>query len=79
MAVRVKLKIKNRLKAGEVEASSLVNPGFEADRPQLLIPVKVAKLLGLWPNPEADVKSEIYETAGGLRVYVIEDSLDVNV
>ena len=48
-AVRIKLKLKSRTTSGELRANALVNSGFETLRPQLLVPVRVAEYLGLWP------------------------------
>ena len=45
MAVRVKLRISLGDKI--VSASALVNSGYEADTPQLMIPIALAKHLGL--------------------------------
>jgi len=62
LAVRVKLKIKT-VKGKEMKANALVNTGFETDRPQLLIPVALAKELNLWPP--IDAVEVTYDTAGG--------------
>lgn len=43
---------------------ALLNSGYEAPSPQLLIPINLARQLGLWP-PENAFEVE-YETAGGL-------------
>jgi len=43
--VRVRL----RTKEGREELTvALVNSGFESDRPQILIPISLARRLGLW-------------------------------
>ncbi len=47
MAVRVKLKIKALKTGREALTSALVNSGFEAETPQLLIPRRLALELGL--------------------------------
>jgi len=62
MAVRVKL----RLRRGEasMKVIALVNSGYEADSPRLLVPVNLAKELGLWPPP-LDAKETFFETASG--------------
>jgi len=78
LAVRVRLRI--RAKDGkEVGTSALVNSGFETEKPQLLIPMRLAKEMGLWPPPP-DSRIEVFETAGGpVRNYVIRDALEVSV
>ncbi|MGC8933298.1 MAG: hypothetical protein ACP5KE_05880 [Candidatus Methanodesulfokora sp.] len=47
LATRVRL----RIRAGEreIRTSALVNTGFETEKPQLLIPLRLARELGLWP------------------------------
>ena len=57
--------MKLRVRVGDkvVEVVALLNSGFEAPTPQLLIPIDTAKALGLWP-PE-DAREVILETAGG--------------
>ena len=46
MAIRVRLKLKSRLGLRkEIDAIALVNSGFEADSPQILVPVEIAKEL----------------------------------
>ncbi len=41
MGVRVKIKIKTSKKS--IETSALVNTGFEAEHPEILIPTKLAE------------------------------------
>jgi hypothetical protein len=56
MAVRVRLRI---LRGDNVvETVALVNSGYEADSPQLMIPVHLAKVLGLWP-PSSDARERV--------------------
>ena len=77
MAVRVRL----RLKRGNVvlETVALVNSGYEADTPQLLLPVGLARELGLWP-PGTGMIETTFETAGGpLRVWVARKAIMVQV
>ncbi|MEM3045446.1 MAG: hypothetical protein QXV77_08185 [Candidatus Bathyarchaeia archaeon] len=45
MAVRVKLRVKGKVR--EAVASTLINSGFEAEEPQLIIPLKLAESLEL--------------------------------
>ena len=60
MPVRLKLRIKLDK---EVDVVVLLNSGYEAPTPQLLIPIDVAKALDLWP-PEEAVEVTL-DTAGG--------------
>jgi hypothetical protein len=71
MAVRVRLRVKRGEKAREVVA--LVNSGYEADTPQLMIPAGVAGNWGLWPSPDA--KEDFFDTAGGpVRVWIVRSA-----
>lgn len=65
--MRVMLKIRTETRV--LETPALANSGYEAETAQLLVPVKVAELLGLWP-PEPGSET-VFETAGGpLRVWI---------
>lgn len=71
MAVRVRLRIES-VDHKVLEATALVNTGFETESPQLLLPVKAAERLDLWPNLPLEARVEIYDTAGGpIRVYLM--------
>jgi len=75
LAVRIKL----RLRRGEKEkiVVALVNSGYEADTPQLMIPIALAREFDLWP-PSENTRELVYETAGGpLRVWFIPRALSV--
>ena len=62
MVVRVGLRVRGR--TGQAEIPALVNSGFEADGPQLILPVEVAQELGLLDEARA---LEAFEVAGGGR------------
>jgi len=76
LAVRVRLRIKG--KSGEIETSALVNSGFEAEEPQLIIPLSLAERLNL-ASLEVDI--EDFNVAGGGRVsgYRIRENLKVEL
>lgn len=58
------MRIRIKTKAGRsVEAIALLNSGYEAPTPQLLIPIDLAKTLELWPPLNA--VEVTLETAGG--------------
>ncbi len=79
MAVRVKLRIRVLSKGKELVSSALVNTGFETEKPQLLLPVKAAEELGLWPPPR-EARVVVMGTAGGpARQYLVEDVLESRV
>ena len=77
MAVRVKLRI--RSSGGEVATSALVNSGFEAETPQLLIPRSLAAKLGLWPPPPEAYLVEVGTAGGPVRNYMVPGAAEVYV
>ena len=60
MRVKISIKCGNK----EIVTSALVNSGFESNEPEIIIPLEVAKRLGLWPP--VSVEYAEYETAGGI-------------
>jgi len=77
MAVRVKLRIRRENIVKDVVA--LVSSGYEADTPQLMIPIGLARELRLWPPP-LDAREETFDTAGEpLRVWVVRNVATVQV
>jgi len=79
VAVRVRLKIES-VDHKMLEAAALVNTGFETEKPQLLLPVKAAEKLDLWPNLPPEARVEIYDTAGGpTRVYLMPEKAKATV
>lgn len=77
MVVRVKLRVSDESRS--VELVALVNSGYEADGPQLMVPVGIARRLGYWPPPPGALE-RVFETAGGpLRVWVIPRAVKVKV
>ncbi len=71
MALRVKLKM--RRSETSITTSALVNSGFEAEEPQLIIPMKLAEALGSVDLPasieDLSVAGEEGFQAIELRVY----------
>ena len=68
MGVRVKIRIKHNDK--EIVTSALVNAGFETRRPRILIPLRLAEELHIYPPKEGYIKE--YQVAGGGRIQLIE-------
>lgn len=79
MAVRVKLKIKSLRSGVEVVTSALVNSGFEAETPQLLVPRRLAATLNLWPPPEDAYLVEVGTAGGPVRNYFVPSAADIYV
>jgi len=73
MAVRVKVIIRDKFSGREVVANALANSGFEATTRKILIPKKVAEILGLWPLPE-DAEVVSFDSVGGeVGLYLIRN------
>ncbi|MFQ6072634.1 MAG: hypothetical protein ACE5KT_08045 [Methanosarcinales archaeon] len=78
MGVRVKLKIKSLKSDSTLELNSLLNTGFESEVPEVILPQRVAELLGLWPALPSGVVVKTYETAGGtVRLYYVDQGIEV--
>ncbi|MEZ0289806.1 MAG: hypothetical protein ABWJ42_01795 [Sulfolobales archaeon] len=77
MAVRIRIKIRSRRSGSEREVSALVNSGFETERPQILVPVALARDLGLWPPPPDSYLVELATAGGPVRNYLAPDSLEI--
>ncbi len=75
MAIRVRIKIRSRFDPSkEVSTIALVNSGFEADTPQILVPTKLARELDLYARI-FEARIESYGTvAGPVRMYVLPSS-----
>ncbi len=78
MAIRVRLGIRSRFEEDKsVSVVALVNSGFEADTPQILLPAEIARRLGLHLRL-LEARIESYGTvAGPVRLYVLPGSVEV--
>lgn len=66
MPVRIKIKIETNDR--EIITSALINSGYEADRPEVLIPLRLAQELNLW----SPIAEEYVRTPFGIgRMYII--------
>jgi len=73
--VRIKLSKNNK----EIETNALANSGYESETPQILVPIKLAEELGLWPST-INLEESVFESAGGpLRVWIASKSIKVKV
>ncbi|WP_460172737.1 hypothetical protein [Vulcanisaeta sp. JCM 14467] len=77
MAVRVRVRLRTGGK--EVVTTALVNTGFETERPQVLIPLNLARALSLWPPPENAYLIELGTAGGPVREYVVPDAVRIAV
>lgn len=79
MAVRVRLRLRSLLKGSELTTSALVNSGFEAETPQLLVPRRLAAELGAWPPPDNACLVEVGTAGGPVRNYLVPGAAEVSV
>lgn len=73
MAIRIRLKLRA---VREVEVRALVNSGFEANEPDIAIPLGVAEQLGLWP-PSSGSLVEVVTASGGREAILIPRVIQV--
>jgi hypothetical protein len=76
VAVRVRLRLRSRF-GGGAETVALVNSGYEADSPQLLVPRPLAARLGIWPPPPEAELVEVGTAGGPVRNYLVRRALEV--
>lgn len=77
MGVRVGLTIKVRNRVQETPA--LVNTGFETEEPELLLPIKLAERLGLYPPPKGSEVGEYVTAAGPLVMLRLPSKIHVEM
>ncbi len=75
MAVRVRLRLRSKTSQETIETSALVNSGFEAESPQLLIPIPLARQLSLYPPPPTSSVIEVGTAGGPVRVFLVREAL----
>ncbi len=75
MAVRVRLRLRSKTSQETIETSALVNSGFEAESPQLLIPIPLARQLSLYPPPPTSSIIEVGTAGGPVRVFLVREAL----
>lgn len=80
MGVRVKVRLTSPGTGSAIEANALLNTGFESESPEVLIPIRAAEALGLWPKLPDGAVIRAYETAGGtVRMSTVEEGVEVQV
>lgn len=67
MGVRVRIRVRSG--GGELETPALVSTGFETEQPEILLPVKLAEELGLYP-PESGSVIQEYSVVGGTAILI---------
>ncbi|MEM3382233.1 MAG: hypothetical protein QXQ11_08775 [Candidatus Bathyarchaeia archaeon] len=77
VAIRVKIKVKFGGK--ELETSALVNTGFETDQPEILLPARLAEILGLYPPKARSILQEYSVVGGTTAVIKSPEKIDVRL
>ncbi len=79
MPVRIRLRLRSLINSRVVETVALVNSGFTTERPQLLVPTKLAEVLGFWPPPPHARLVELATAGGPVRNYLVYNAVEVEV
>ena len=79
MPVRVRLRLERSGRS--VEVAALVNTGYEAEGPELLVPEQVARALGVYPvlPPGAEVREYVLADGSRTRLVRIPRAVKVSV
>jgi len=77
VGVRVRVRIESS--GRQLVATALLNTGYESDAPEVLLPLRAAEELGLWPPPPGS-RTETYVSASGyVRVVRVPGASRVTV
>ena len=77
VAVRVKVRVK--FDAKELETSALVNTGFETEQPEILLPARLAEALGIYPPKPGSILQEYSVVGGTTAVIKSSEKIDVQL
>jgi len=79
MAVRARVRL--RSSGGEVVTVALASSGYEAEEPEIVLPVWVAERLGLYPRLPAGSEVREYRGVGGAVVsaFLVREPVSVSV
>ncbi len=79
MVVRINVKIKFKDKF--IITSAIANSGYETDEPEVILPIKVAENLGIYPKLPNGVIVEEYLSIGRrvIETFLIRNALEVLV
>ncbi len=79
--VRVKLTLTRGKSVGAArEAVCVANAGYESLKPEMMIPDRLAEVLGLLPELPEGARSKIYRTAAGpIRICFVDECIEAKV
>mgnify|MGYP000341891567 CR=1 FL=1 len=77
----VRLRVRIRSSSGELITSALANSGYEAEEPEVVLPVSVAERLGLYPSLPGGTEVEEYVGVGGsiVRAFRTRGAVELTV
>jgi len=67
LVVRIKVKLTSKNKT--LETVTLINTGFETNQPEILLPIKLAEKLNIYP-PKAGSTIQEYNVVGGKTLII---------
>ncbi len=80
MAIRVRVRLTTKRSNRSSESTALVNSGYEADEPEVVIPEKLAERLRFLPELPPGTRLEEYESVlGKARFHYLPKALKVAV
>ena len=79
MPIRLRIEVRSREFGKRVVLTALVNTGFMSEEPDILIPVNVARELGLWPQPDGSLLITLSTAGGDVEGYAAPRSVFVRV
>lgn len=79
MAVRIRIRVRASGSGEILTSPALINTGFETDTPQLLLPIKAAEGLKLWPPPRQSHVVTLGTAGGPAKHHLIPKTLEVRL
>lgn len=81
MEMVVRVRVRMRASSGDLVTSALANMGYEADEPEVVLPVRAAERLGLYPALPSGTEVEEYVGVGGsvVRAFRAPGALEISV
>jgi hypothetical protein len=79
MPVKLRIEIRSRGSDRRVVLTALVNTGFVSEEPDILIPLNLARELGLWPQPDGSLLLTLSTAGGDVEGYAVPRSVFVRV
>jgi hypothetical protein len=80
MGVRVKVRLACQETGKGAVTAALLNAGYETEKPECIVPARLASELDVWPELPKGVRVKSYETAGGpVKMYSLPEGVEAYV